>query len=84
MTTNHDEAARSAAYLAMYPDALICRICGLALTLGNADDARWAGDSTNPRAFLAHGECWEQQPPRAEWAWPDDWPPTAAQVAIVE
>jgi len=70
--TYSDEATRSAAYLAMYPDAPVCRICGLALSRGNADDARWVGTSTNPNAYQAHGKCWDAQQPRAQWAWPED------------
>ena len=63
------EAAQAAADLA---DALVCRICGLSLTLNDRDDPRWAGTSTNPRAFLAHGECWDAAPPRERWKWPTD------------
>lgn len=54
------------------PTDTVCRICGQGITFANQDDARWAGSSTNPRAFLAHGKCWDAQPPRAEWKWPDD------------
>ena len=51
---------------------MVCRICGQRITLTIRDNPCWAGTSTNPRAFLAHGECWEAAPPRERWKWPTD------------
>lgn len=71
--TYHDaDEASAAAAQAEREGSMVCRICGLRITFGIADDARWAGTSTNPRAFLVHGECWDAMPPRERWAWPVD------------
>lgn len=72
MSSNLTDEQLAAAEIAEREGSLVCRICGLLVQSADIDDSRWAGSSTFARAFVAHDQCWEAQPPRAEWAYPID------------
>lgn len=55
--------------LAMY-EGEPCRICGENIT--DATKAVYAGYSVDNKARSAHKSCWDNQPPKKEWAYPVD------------
>ncbi len=50
-----------------------CRICGKLLTLEDVtNNIIFAGYSLNQETRAAHSECWEQNIPKEQWAYPQD------------
>jgi hypothetical protein len=49
-----------------------CRICGEAITRDDLREAVFAGYSEGSESRSAHGPCWREGKPKAEWAFPVD------------
>lgn len=48
-----------------------CRICGKSIEPSDLDELVFAGYSTGNKSRSAHAECWKQNKPKSEWAYPE-------------
>lgn len=70
MKLNFEQAERLAK--AFYADEP-CRICGKLITMADIQNgAVYAGYSKDNKSRSAHENCWRNQPPKSEWAYPED------------
>lgn len=68
-SVSKEDAARMA--LAMYADEP-CRICGENIDYEDLDGLKFAGYSEGCVSRAAHADCWDNRPPKKDWAYPLD------------
>lgn len=67
--TQHETLVNLA--MAMYVDEP-CRICGKMINPGDLRKLKWAGYSACNTSRSAHNQCWQEDKPKSEWAYPQD------------
>lgn len=48
-----------------------CRVCGKLIKLSDLKELIFAGYSADNKSRAAHVQCWDQNKPKSEWAYPE-------------